>query len=237
MPDAPLWQQISDALRADLAGGRYPPGARLPTEAALAARFGANRHTVRRALAALAADGLVAARRGAGVFVRAAPTDYALGRRPRFRANIAAAGRTPESRLLRLETRAADRREAAALALSPGNPVHVAQRLGLADGAPVSLATSVFPAARLPGLPEALRATGSITAALAACGVADYTRARTRISAEPASASEARHLLCAEGAPLLRTVSVNVDADGRPVEYGRTLFPGDRVQLVVDGPG
>lgn len=237
MAATPLWQQIAAALRADLAAGRYAPGDKLPTEAALAARFGANRHTVRRALAALAKEGLVAARRGAGVFVRAAPAAYALGRRPRFRANIAAAGQVPETRLLGLETRAADPREAAALALAPGDAVHVARRLGLADGAPVSLAVSAFPAARLPGLPDALRAAGSVTAALAACGVADFIRAETRISAEAATASDARHLLCAEGAPLLRTVAVNADTNGRPVEYGRTLFLGDRVQLLVDGAG
>jgi DNA-binding GntR family transcriptional regulator len=60
---------LRDALAADIAAGRHAPGERLPSEAQLAQRFGVNRHTVRRALAALAEDGLVQARRGAGVFV------------------------------------------------------------------------------------------------------------------------------------------------------------------------
>ena len=48
-PD-PLWRTIHDSLRGDIAAGRYRPGDKLPTEAALAARFCVNRHTVRRAL-------------------------------------------------------------------------------------------------------------------------------------------------------------------------------------------
>ena len=44
------WRQIADTLQADIAGGALGPGAQLPTEARLAARFGVNRHTVRRAL-------------------------------------------------------------------------------------------------------------------------------------------------------------------------------------------
>jgi GntR family phosphonate transport system transcriptional regulator len=73
-----------------------------------------------------------------------------------------------------------------------------------------------------------------VTAALARFGVADYTRKSTRLSAERADPVRARHLRLAEGAPLLRTVSVNVDPEGRPVEYGRTWFAGDRVQLIVE---
>ena len=45
-----LWRQIQQAIEADIAAGAYKPGARLPTEAELAARFAVNRHTIRRAM-------------------------------------------------------------------------------------------------------------------------------------------------------------------------------------------
>ncbi|MEM7189778.1 MAG: GntR family transcriptional regulator, partial [Pseudomonadota bacterium] len=63
----PIWQQIRGTLTSEISEGRYPAGARLPSEAALAARFGVNRHTVRRALSDMSDAGLVHARRGAGV--------------------------------------------------------------------------------------------------------------------------------------------------------------------------
>lgn len=228
-----IWREIEAALRAEIEEGRYSAGDKLPTEAALATRFGVNRHTVRRALASMSAEGLTHARRGAGVFVAARPARYPLGRRVRFHQNLEAAGYAASKEILRLETVASARREAEALGLATGDPVHVWEGIALADGAPVSVFRSWFPAARLPGLKEGLRATLSVTAALEREGVADYTRKSTELTAKRASPMQARHLRIPEGAPLLRAVSVNADPDGRPVEYGRTWFAGDRVMLTV----
>eukprot|EP01041_Mallomonas_annulata_P037256 gene37256-60512_t len=140
-----------------MAQGLYPAGAKLPTEAALSARFGVNRHTVRHALADLAARGLVVSRRGAGVFVASRPTDYAIGRRVRFNQNVTAAGQTPSRDLTRLETRPAAAHEAEALGLPPGAPVQVVEGVSLADGQPLAMFCSVFPAMRFPDLLDALR--------------------------------------------------------------------------------
>lgn len=233
MPRNPLWTAIATALREEIAQGHYLPGDKLPTEAALSARFGVNRHTVRRALADLEAAGLTHARRGAGVFVAARPMDYPLSRRVRFHQNLAALGLPATREVLRLETRRGDAGECAELGLAAGAAVHVFEGISLADGVPVALARSVFPADRLPGLLDRLGETPTITAALAAEGVADFTRARTRITAKQASATQAAALRLPEGAPILRTEAVNVDAAGRPVEYGRTWFAGDRVALTV----
>lgn len=227
----PLWSSIAATLRAEIAGGAYPPGAKLPTEAALSARFGVNRHTVRHALAALAGDGLLRARRGAGVFVAEAPrTDYPLGRRVRFQQNVTASGRTPSREVLRIETRPATAAEAAALRC---DRVHLFEGISLADAMPLGQFRSAFPAARFPALPEALARQGSVTAALAEAGLHDYTRASTKITATLARGPRAGLLRVAEGAALLRTEAVNVDPAGAPVEYGLTWFVGERLQLLV----
>ncbi|TCM79278.1 phosphonate metabolism transcriptional regulator PhnF [Rhodovulum steppense] len=228
-----LWSSIAATLKDEIGAGRYRPGDKLPTEAELAQRFGVNRHTVRRALASLAEAGLTHARRGAGVFVAAQPTEYPIGRRVRFHHNLRAAGQTPDRKILLLETRTADPREAGALGLPPSAPVHVCEGVSLADGAPLALFRSVFPADPFPGLLALLAETRSVTAALARAGVSDYTRASTRLTAKLATPTQALHLALREGAPILRAVAVNVDAAGRPVEYGRTWFAGDRVSLVV----
>jgi GntR family phosphonate transport system transcriptional regulator len=230
-----VWTAIRDTLGAEIAAGQYPPGDKLPTEAALAARFGVNRHTVRRALAALAQTGVVAPRRGAGVFVAARPTDYPIGARVRYHQNLHAAGRLPGKQVLTIETRRADTREAAALGLAPGSRVHCYDGVSLADHQPLALFRSVFPAGRFAGLPERLLRLTSVTAALREEGVADFTRKSTRVSAHPADAAQATHLRLAQGAPLLRTNGINVDPEGRPVEYGITWFAADRVTLTFEG--
>jgi GntR family phosphonate transport system transcriptional regulator len=232
-----LWQSIAETLSAEVAAGHWGAGDRLPTEAALARRFGVNRHTVRRALARLADLGLVHARRGAGVFVAGGRTDYPLGPRVRFHQNLQAAGRVPGRRILALGTRRADAEEAAALALDAEERVHVCDGVSLADGVPIAIFRSVFPAARFPELPAILSEESSITRALARLGVADVLRAATRISAVTATAAQAVHLRVRQGDPLLLSVAVNTDAAGRPVEYGTTWFAGDRVSLTLDGSG
>ena len=227
----PIWQTIQSTLTAEIAAGSYAPGAKLPTEAQLALRFGVNRHTVRHALAALAEAGMVQSRRGAGVFVTSVPADYRLSRRVRFHQNVLANGRIPARRLLRLETRAATRAEGEALQV---DRVHVVEGVSLADDQPLALFQSAFPAARFPHLLDAMERLHSITAALAEGGVTDYTRASTQLTAKLATAVQAGHLgVAARFAPLLRSVTVNVDPSGQPVEFGSTWFVGDRVTLTV----
>lgn len=232
----PLWSAIAQSLRADIAESRYGPGDKLPTEAALASRFGVNRHTVRRALGDMAEAGEIHTRRGAGIFVAQRPTDYPIGTRVRFHQNLRAAGRLPAKRILALETRTADAAEAKALHLAPGEMVHVCDGLSLADGMPVATFRSSFPAARFPGMLEALNRLKSVTEALREQGVADYTRASTRLDAKLASPTQALHLQLEAGAPILRTIAVNVDPEGHPVEYGRTWFAGDRMTLTLGAP-
>ena len=229
----PIWATIAATLTAEIAAGSYAPGAKLPTEAQMAQRFGVNRHTVRHALASLAEGGLVQSRRGAGVFVTSVPTEYPLGRRVRFHQNVLASGRSPSRRILRAETRPCTAAEAEALRLAPRDPVHVIEGVSLADNVAVGLFLSVLPAAGLPGFPAAMVRLGSLTAALAEAGVADYTRASTRLTATLADAVQSGHLQVPQGAPLLRSVTVNVDGAGRPVEFGRTHFVGDRVTLTI----
>jgi DNA-binding FadR family transcriptional regulator len=68
---------LAQRLREELLDGRRPPGTRLPTERALAERFGLSRAGVRKALARLKAEGLISQRVGAGTFA-AKPAGSAL---------------------------------------------------------------------------------------------------------------------------------------------------------------
>lgn len=233
MPRTPVWKSIAATLEAEIGASHYRAGDKLPTEAALSARFGVNRHTVRQALANMAERGLVRARRGAGVFVAAEPTLYPIGKRVRFHQNIRASGRLPEKRVLRLESRPADGTEAEALDLAIGDPVLVYEGLSLSGGIAVAHFESVFPATRLPGLGNTLQTVTSVTEALRQNGIADYIRAETRVSAERASPTQALHLGLREGEPLLRTISLNTTPGGLPIERGITWFAGDKVTLTV----
>ncbi len=236
MPRTLIWKSIAATLSDEIAAGQYKAGDKLPTEAQLASRFGVNRHTVRHALGALADDGVVHSRRGAGVFVALNPTEYPIGRRVRYHQNLRAAGRTPAREILTSETRRANSDEADALHLDEGALVHVQEGLSLADGQPIAIFRGAYPAKAFPDFLVDLTETGSVTEAFARAGISDYTRSSTRLTAKRATPTQALHLQIREGDPILRTVSVEVAPDGTPIQYGHTWFAGDRVTLTLSDP-
>lgn len=79
-PDAPipLYRQLADFLRAQIRSGDYPPGSRIPSEHALAAEYSIGRPTVRQATEVLINERLLVRKRGAGTFVRSAPSNVDL---------------------------------------------------------------------------------------------------------------------------------------------------------------
>lgn len=66
-----LAEMVVDALRKRIGAGEFAAGEKLPTESQMTVHFGVSRTVVREAIAALAADGTVQSRQGAGVFVLA----------------------------------------------------------------------------------------------------------------------------------------------------------------------
>src|SRR5918997_781182 len=115
-----LWRQILGQVEAEITGGALPPGARLPTEGALSARFRVTRHTVRRAMEDLQSRGLVRIEQGRGSFVAEDVLDYPLGPRTRFSETIRRQNREPRGRILRLAEVAAEPAVAEALGLGRG---------------------------------------------------------------------------------------------------------------------
>jgi GntR family phosphonate transport system transcriptional regulator len=231
-----LWRQIAETLRQEIGGPDYPPGARLPTEAELSARFAVNRHTVRRALEELSRGGLIRVEQGRGTFVAEDVLDYTIGPRTRFTEWIHRHNKEPSGHVLQRREIAADSTIAAALGVRPGTRVVLLERLGLADDTPVSLVRHYFPATRLRGILNALAATPRITDALKAAGVDDYARQVTRVTARAPTANEAELLRMARNRPVLVTESINVDRSGAVVEFSIGCYPTPRVQIVFE-PG
>ncbi|MCW5770557.1 MAG: phosphonate metabolism transcriptional regulator PhnF [Rhodospirillaceae bacterium] len=228
-----LWARIERALRSEIEQGVHRPGAKLPTEQALALRFRVHRHTVRQAFSSLEQAGLVRSAQGRGRFVREGVIPYPIGRRTRFSANIALADHAPKREILKVLRRSANPKVARHLQIVAGSPVWQIECLGRADGAPICRSTHFVAAARFPAFPDRLRPKGSITAALATYAITDYVRKWTTISADRSTAAEARLLGQPSDQPTITTEAVNVDASGRPIEYGISRFASARVILVV----
>ncbi len=229
-----LWRQIAATIEGEIDRGGAAAGQRLPTEAVLTARFGVNRHTVRRALEDLEARGLIRVEQGRGAFVAEDVVDYRLGPRTRFSELIRRQNREPAGRILGVTEMPAETQLAEALGIRRGRLVLRAERLGLANGRPIVLGVHHFPLPRCAAAAEALEADSSITAALAACGIPDYRRQASRITARLPTPEEATLLQQSRSRPVMVAESLNVDPDGQPVDWTLAVYAAGRVQLVVE---
>ena len=97
-----LWRQIDRTLSREIAEGSWRPGEKLPTEQALAVRFGVNRHTIRQAIQAMVQRGLLRVEQGRGTFVQEGVIDYVVGRRTRFTENMLRNRRYPSNEVLQI---------------------------------------------------------------------------------------------------------------------------------------
>ena len=233
-PGTTVHAQIEDWLAGQIATGALAPGDRLPTEHDLAKWFGVSRMTLRHALAELARRGLVTRTVGrhGGTVVAAPKLEQDLTPLAGFSEQLRRHGMVAGARVLSAATRPAGPVAAAALGLSEGDPVHEVRRIRLADGTPIAMEHSLFPAALFEGMLDR-RLDGSLYELLETqYGQRPY---RARESLEPviAGVREAEALEVPEGAPLMQVQRIAYAESGTPLEFARDLFRGDRTRLVM----
>ncbi len=230
-----LWRQIADRIRASISSGDFDATGILPAETALAEQFGVNRHTVRSALTALAQEGIVNAVQGRGTMIaRRQRLNFPISKRTRFTAGIGDQARDVQGLLLSAGVEPASGEIALRLDVKKDAQILRIEAVRKADGQPVSVSTSWFPLPRFAGMEEAYRQTGSITQAFALCGLSDYLRVSTEITAAHGEPRDLMALGLSPGAIVLVTTALNADPDGIPVQFAVTRFPADRVQLTVN---
>jgi GntR family transcriptional regulator len=233
-PGTTVHAQIEDWLAGEIAVGALVPGDRLPTEHDLAAWFGVSRMTLRHALAELARRGLVtrAVGRHGGTFVAEPKLEQDLTTLAGFSEQMRRHGMVAGARVLTASERPAGPAAAAALRVADDDPVYEVRRIRLADGRPMALERSLFPAARFPGMLDC-RLDGSLYELLEVKYGLRPHRARESLEPVTAGVREAEALEIAEGAPLMLVVRTAYARSGEPLEYARDLFRGDRTRVVV----
>ena len=220
---------IADDLRRRVAAGEFAAGRLLPSEAELSAAYEASRVTVRKALEALRADGLVDARQGFGWFVAADPLRQSLGRLGTIEGQLAASGVTPERRVLDFGFVSPPRWVADVL--GRGSVLRV-RRLNLADGEPFARVTVWCPEQ----LGSSLSRDEVERSPFYELLPVEVGGASQTIGAAAASASDAEALAVPVGSPVLVCRRVTTSVDGDAVLVSEHVFPGHRTEFVVDLP-
>ncbi len=234
--DRSIWLQIYDRLRQLIAEGGIAPGERLPGENQLSEAFGVTRVTLRRALTKLQREGFLEVRKGVGAFVRVAPASYNISSNKRFIDALESDADAVATRTLELTRGVPLAAAALALEMPETDEAILLTRVRLLDGQPVYLTSKTFSAARLPDFERVYNIEQSVAAVFRSHGIAEFQRVETRVSGGFATREEAVALRLTPETPVMRTISINSDPAGRPIEFSRGCWPLSMVELVFHEP-
>ena len=231
-------ETVRSAIRARLREliAASPAGERLPSERDLSRRLGVARMTVRHAMDALVAEGLIQRRHGSGTYVAPQPFVRFLGLTS-FTRDMRERGLTPGSQLLAFDAAVvADGVLAARLRVPVGDLVACFTRLRLGSGEPMAVETVWIPAARVPGL-EPADLDGSLYELLARRYRIVTASASVTIEPVVPDARTRGHLAIPDDQACLRLRMVDSDSRGRVVMVADCVYRGDRYQLSADISG
>jgi GntR family transcriptional regulator len=226
---APLYRLVSSRLAQEIETGALKLGDRVPSERVIGQVHSVSRTTARRALEALADDGLVEFREGVPVVARRREPGNRL---IAFAELARAQGVRPTAVVLTQRLRAATLDEADVLAIAPGAEVLELERVRGFDDRPCGLDRNVVARWALPHGTEIDFSTASLYAALEDHGNGP-AEAEYEVGARLADERECRLLELEEGAPVMVARTVCRGADGRALDMSTTTYRADRYRFTT----
>jgi len=229
----PSYYRLENHLRESIRSGALRPGDPIPPESQLCQQFSVSRTTVRQALSRLVYDGLITRHRGRGSFVAEPRLEHS---KPflSFEEEMRARGATTGIKLLDMRTERAEGKIAENLGIAEGTPVVVLERLRMVNGQVVGYEIRYLPKRIGEALTSDEIHNQPLVPALRRILGKSRTRLSLTVTASTARQKEARVLETRVGAPVLvREHTWYFDPEG-PMQYGKSVFRGDRYQMSVD---
>ena len=222
---SPLYQQIKTLMTHSLQAGEWLPGAAIPSEIELAARFKVSQGTVRKAIDELAGENLLVRHQGKGTFVATHAEEKVQFRFLRLTPDAGEPGGM-ERRFIDCRRRRAPAALARALQLRPNDALIQVRRLLSFRGTPVVLDDIWLPAALFKGLTaERLSGySGPMYGLFESEFGVRMIRAEEKIRAVAADAASAALLGLEPGAPLLSVERLSMTYGDKPVELRRGFY-------------
>lgn len=140
----PLYKQLKDIIKRDIANGTYKRGQKIPPEIELQKIYNISRITIRKALQELTDERILERRRGKGTFVVDVKLERSITKLMSFTETCEAQGLTPGGRIIKSvieEPTEMDQRE---LKISEGDKIVAIDRVRYADSVPVSVEVNHF---------------------------------------------------------------------------------------------
>ncbi|WP_033407322.1 GntR family transcriptional regulator [Uliginosibacterium gangwonense] len=225
----PLYVQVSNGLARLIRERHFSANDALPSERILAEKLGISRVTARKAIDALASEGLIIRKHGSGNYI-APLLEQPLSSLTSFTEELTKRGFVPRSQWLKRTLGVAMTDELVALGLSPGARVARLERVRLADDTPMAIEISTLPITAVPN-PKAV--TDSLYAYLATRNC-QPVRALQHVRAVNATERQAELLSIPPQQALLFITRIGYLADERAVEITHTWCRSDYYDFVAE---
>jgi GntR family transcriptional regulator len=222
---SPLYEQIKAMILASLQAAEWLPGAAIPSEMELAARYAVSQGTVRKAIDELAAMNLLVRRQGKGTYVATHQEDDWQYRFLRLAPDSGEKFHLNSQFLACIKTKA-NAHIASLLKLKAGETIIHIDRVQSFAGKPIVFEEIWLPGLRFKGLDlDALNAWhGPVYALYESHYATHMVRAEETIKAVMANETLAAHLHLAIGAPLLSVERVAFTYGNKPVEIRHARY-------------
>jgi GntR family transcriptional regulator len=223
----PRYRVAADRLAELIQSGELAAHSRVPSERTVAEQFGLSRMLVR--------QGLVYRRPGSGTYVSPPRVVHTLQRLAGFSEQMRAQGIEPTGRVLEMVLAdGVDPAARSALRLRARQRVWMTRRVRFGDGEPLLLETFFVPDAVCPQLGKHDLTSGSLYDLMRRVFRVEPARAHELIEPTTCDPPDARHLGTRPGSAAILVTRTTYDTRGRPVEFARDLYRGDRARFEVD---
>ena len=228
----PKYHQLKELVRDMIEKDKLGVGEAIPPERELCERYGVSRMTARQAVMELVNEGLLYRVQGLGTFVAEPKLGHGAGRLTSFTQDMEERGMHASSTVLGVEAEGAGPVVARMLGISPGDRIVRVGRVRAADGEPMALETSHLLYDVAEGILDVDLCARSLYEELGKAGVR-IAAAEQSYEAVPINEAESEHLGVPAGSPALLVERVTFDADGRPFEYVKSVYRGDRYRVTT----
>ncbi len=229
----PIYSQVERIVMDMIGSGKLSPGQRAPSEREIAETLGISRMTARAAMSNLVADGYLYSVPGKGTFVSNPKMRQDLMELTSFSEDMRNRGLKPGARLLEIGvTDRASENIYQRLELPREEDLIRIHRLRTADEEPMCLETSYLPQNYVPWLLEEDLESGSLYRALESHGI-ELVRAEEHLEATVVWEAESELLTVPAGYPALLIERTTYTEGGRPIEYVKSLYRGDRYRFTA----
>ena len=232
-----LWRQLAEQLVAVIKSGGLEAHARIPSEEALAERFGVSRPVVRNALQSLAARGLIVKVHRKGMFVGAPPLEGDF-----ITSNISAydmidRGHRVTSETFQFLRAMPNDQERQALQLDSCGTVIRIERVFWMDGGPISHAVTSLHGEKVPAFEQLDIEDQAVLGLIKDHYGRRIARAERWFKASMPPSDVAKKLKVSKDTPLIAIESIGFEADNTPLEYYHAYYNSEKARIhlsVVD---